>query len=82
MGEYTYGQRAVGLDFEPCINPQLARAKQLFAEIIDLSVAHRSLTSSHEAARLFSIAITEAQGAHMWMEKAIIWSDVQLRKSV
>ena len=82
MGEHTYGQKSVGLSFEPCINPQLARGKELFAEIIDLCVAHKSLTSSHEAARLFSIAITEAQGAHMWMEKAIMWSDIQLRKHV
>jgi len=48
--------------------------KSLYAQIIDELHDLRSGTTG-EAARLASIAITEAQGAQMWAVKAITWKD-------
>ncbi len=79
MSELTYGQRAVGLTFNPSNDPGVQRIKELYAEIIDLChVARRSATSA-EMARLFSVAITEAQTAQMWAVKAITWRETEER---
>jgi hypothetical protein len=77
MAERTYGERAVGLDFNPSADPAVAHLKQLFAKVIDhLAEARAAIVPSaegNERARLFSIAITEAQGAQMWAVKAATW---------
>lgn len=74
MADLTYGQKAVGLIFNPSGDPQVNRVKELYAEIIDLCHEARGQDRS-ERARLFSTAITEAQMAQMWAVKAITWSD-------
>ena len=80
----TFGQKAVGLRFNPSENPQVAKIKNLYAEIIDLnnslraneeSVAKTGGIVSREKIRLFSVAITEAQTSQMWAVKAITWED-------
>jgi len=70
----TFGEKAVGLTFNPSGDPNVNRIKQLYAEIIDFCNAQRG-PHSGEQGRLFSIAITEAQGAQMWAVKAITWRD-------
>lgn len=70
----TYGEKAVGLTFNPSGDSHVEEMKKLFAEIIDYCANRRaSLTGEH--ARLFSVAITEAQTAQMWAVKAITWKD-------
>jgi hypothetical protein len=76
----TFGQKAVGLTFNPSGDPLVAKLKQLYAEIIDICHTERwnadalgSPTQSKERVRLFSIAITEAQGAQMWAVKGATW---------
>ena len=70
--ELSYGERAVGLDFNPSGDETVRKLKQLYAEIIDiLAVNH----APSEKARLYHIAITEAQGAQMWAVKAVTWRD-------
>lgn len=69
----TYGQRAVGLTFNPGGNEDVARVKQLYADIIDELNNGRDKTENPEVKRLCSIAITEAQTAQMWAVKAITW---------
>lgn len=72
----TYGQRAVGITFNPGGNSEVDRCKQMFANCIDQQHELRnSETSSAEQKRLASIAITELQGAQMWAVKAITWKD-------
>ena len=76
--ELTYGERAVGLDFNPSGDPTVHHLKQLFAKAIDeLSEMRSGLEHPIDAekARLCSIAITEAQGAQMWAVKAVTWRD-------
>lgn len=72
----TYGEKAVGLTFNPSGDPEVEKVKRLFAEIIDLCFESRDRAPRQgEAGRLFSIAITEAQTAQMWAVKAITWRE-------
>lgn len=70
----TYGQKAVGLNFNPSNDPTVQKIKTLYAEIIDTINAMPCNTPS-ERARLIKIAITEAQTAQMWAVKAATWKD-------
>lgn len=73
--EMTYGEKAVGLTFNPGSNEMVATIKQKYAELIDLLEGVRATTASDEVKRLSSIAITEAQAAQMWAVKAVTWRD-------
>jgi len=83
----SFGEKAVGLTFNPSGDEDVNRAKRLYAEIIDLAASLRSVEpigchdgaltriAQNEKNRLLSIAITEAQAAQMWLVKAITWRD-------
>ena len=70
---HTYGQKAVGLNFNPSGDEAVSRCKQIFADAIDQLQELRENSTSGETARLARIAITEAQGAQMWAVKALTW---------
>ena len=69
----TYGERAVGLTFNPSGDESVRLFKEAFAEIIDLCDGARTHSDDPETKRLWSIAITEAQTAQMWAVKAATW---------
>jgi len=78
----TYGEKAVGLTFNPSGDKNVERVKKLYAEIIDMLEGMRHggsgeapTIASPERYRLLSVAITEAQTAQMWAVKAITWRD-------
>lgn len=71
----TFGQKAVGLDFNPTGTLEVHEIKSGFADLIDDMNALRNNSSSPEQKRLASIAITELQGAQMWAVKALTWKD-------
>jgi hypothetical protein len=72
--ELTFGEKAVGLTFNPSGDSAVNTIKKYYAQIIDdLNSLRSAPTTTSEQARLFSIAITEAQGAQMWAVKAITW---------
>lgn len=76
----SYGEKAVGLTFNPSGDTSVYRVKSLYANVIDemdqlRKTAVYTGTRPAEAARLASIAITEAQGAQMWAVKALTWKD-------
>jgi len=73
--ELTFGQKAVGLKFNPGGSIIVNACKQNFADEIDRMHNIRSKTESPEKRRLASIAITELQAAQMWAVKAITWED-------
>jgi len=73
--QQTFGQKAVGLSFNPSGDDAVARIKQKYAEIIDELHYLRNSAGPGETARLASVAITEAQGAQMWAVKALTWKD-------
>jgi len=71
----TFGEKAVGLSFNPSGDPNVQELKMAYAKVIDLLFDIRAATMSSEMARLASIAITEAQSAQMWAVKAVTWRD-------
>lgn len=74
--ELTYGQKAVGLTFNPSGDGGVATIKGYYAQIIDDMNSLRSHPdATAEQKRLYSIAITEAQSAQMWAVKAITFKD-------
>ena len=76
MDQQTFGEKAVGLSFNPSGDSLVDKVKGLYAGVIDdLALLRCSDGLSDEARRLCSIAITEAQTAQMWAVKAITWKD-------
>lgn len=73
----TFGEKAVGLTFNPGGSEEVAKVKASYAGIIDQLNDMRSGPEaiSGEKARMIAIAITEAQGAQMWAVKAITWKN-------
>lgn len=70
----TYGEKAVGLSFNPSGMGDVDKIKKLYAEIIDHMDDFRKgyiERKENEMIRLCSIAITEAQTAQMWAVKAV-----------
>lgn len=74
MEELTFGQKAVGLTFNPSSSDVVTQLKQHYADIIDLLDDVRQITEDPEVRRLTSVAITEAQTAQMWAVKAVTWN--------
>lgn len=70
----TYGEKAVGLTFNPGSNELVTDIKRSYADIIDKMDAVRATTGDPEVRRLTSVAITEAQTAQMWAVKAVTWN--------
>jgi len=71
--ELTFGQKAVGLTFNPGGNPSVNKIKKLYADVIDELNEERERTENPEAKRQLSVAITEAQTSQMWAVKAVTW---------
>lgn len=71
----SYGEKAVGLSFNPSGDETVNKIKDLSAQIIDICDKMRKEVGPSEKGRLFSVAITEAQTAQMWAVKAITWKD-------
>ena len=71
----TFGQRAVGLTFNPSGDDAVAACKQEFATAIDRMNDLRNATQNPEVKRMASVAITELQSGQMWAVKAITWRD-------
>ncbi len=74
--EMTYGEKAVGLTFNPSNDSTVQEIKVTYAKIIDtlnLKIGDLSPSVDGEKIRLYKIAITEAQTAQMWAVKAVTW---------
>lgn len=71
----TFGQKAVGLNFNPSGDDAVGKVKQKFADAIDQLNDLRNTTTNSEVKRMCSVAITESQTAQMWAVKAITWRD-------
>ena len=74
--EMTYGEKAVGLTFNPGQLEDVNTCKIIFASAIDQLDALRKLEERpSKKAHLLSAAITQIQTAQMWAVKAITWKD-------
>lgn len=71
--ELSFGEKAVGITFNPSKNLAVEAVKRECADLIDRLNADRNSAEGAEKKRMFSIAITEIQSAQMWAVKAITW---------
>lgn len=71
--ELTFGEKAVGVTFNPSQDENVKTIKERYAATIDHLNDLRNATEDGEQKRLLSVAITEAQGAQMWAVKAVTW---------
>ena len=70
--DFSYGEKAVGLTFNPSNDENVQSVKTLYGKIID-QMNNMLPVADSEKARLIKISITEAQTAQMWAVKAITW---------
>lgn len=75
MNTQTFGEKAVGLSFNPSGDDAVGNCKAGYAALINQMNDLRNSSESAEQKRLCSIAITEAQAAQMWAVKALTWKD-------
>lgn len=75
--QLSFGEKAVGLSFNPGNNPKVDELKKAAAHFIDLCNDLRASSDTAkpdaDVARMASVAITEAQTAQMWAVKAATW---------
>lgn len=70
--ELSFGEKAVGLNFNPSANPAVHACKAGFAVEIDrMHTLRASEWTSEEVARAAATAITYMQTAQMWAVKAL-----------
>jgi hypothetical protein len=69
----TFGDRAVGLTFNPSGDDKVNVLKSQIAGFIDSCNDWREEATDPEVKRMYSVAITEAQTAQMWAVKAATW---------
>lgn len=68
---FTFGQKRVGISFNPSGNPNVDQCKQLAADAIDHLKWLSDESSNQEAKRCFAEAMTLFESAAMWGVKAI-----------
>lgn len=71
--ERSFGQKAVGLGFNPSGNDDVTNLKQMSADFIDMCNERRQNSDDPDVKRMLSLAITAAQEAQMWSVKAATW---------
>jgi hypothetical protein len=75
----TFGEKAVGLTFNPSNDLDVQAIKEAFAKTIDLcndaltAPLKPGMTDNNERNRMLKVAITNAQTAQMWAVKAVTW---------
>jgi hypothetical protein len=69
--ELTFGEKAVGLTFNPSGDPKVQKLKELYAEIIDILAEGDKPTKFSNDIR--AKAIFEAMDAQMWAVKSATW---------
>jgi hypothetical protein len=73
--QLSFGEKAVGLTFNPSGDSAVHACKAAFAIVINQMNDLRQTSLDAEVKRMASVAITEAQTAQMWAVKAITWKD-------
>lgn len=71
--ELTFGEKAVGVTFNPGANKEVDDTKYIYAALIDKLNDLRNSAEGAEKKRMYSVAITDAQASQMWAVKAITW---------
>lgn len=69
----TYGEKAVGLTFNPSNDPKVQEVKELYAKIIDLIATYGASKGDVFAGFINEEALSSAMTAQMWAVKAITY---------
>jgi hypothetical protein len=72
--ELSYGEKAVGLTFNPSGDATVNEIKSLYAKIIDICNSARAEAGQIEKNRHLSVAITDAETAQMRAVKGITFA--------
>lgn len=72
--ELSFGEKAVGLSFNPGGHEKVNKIKEAFANVIDIMNDYRDESEDSEVKRMLSVAITEAQSSQMWGVKGVTWN--------
>lgn len=74
--ELTFGEKAVGLTFNPSGDEKVTKIKKLYAEIIDILADENPNNADVSLkGRILGRAINDAIGSQMWAVKAITYKD-------
>lgn len=74
--ELTFGEKAVGLTFNPSGDEAVTEIKKAFAKAIDLIQEERAKdTTPSEKGAMLTLAIRKSQSAQMWAVEALTWKD-------
>ena len=71
--ELTFGEKAVGITFNPSTLPGVDKVKNECAKIIDTLNQMREETTNGEVKAQLTLAIRKIQEGQMWGVKAITW---------
>lgn len=71
----SFGQKLVGISFNPSSLSTVDEVKQKSAELIDLIQDGMLINSSDESLMIHNEAIRQIMSAQMWAVKAITWED-------
>lgn len=73
-GELTFGEKLVGITFNPSQDDKVANAKKLCAELADILNEHNeSKEKTQDSQRLFSHAVGEILNAQMNVVKSLTY---------
>jgi len=76
MENLTYGQKLVGLTFNPSGDPEVIRVKQFFADLIDTTYNKMGAEDLSEAfINIYVDTITNLVTAQMWAVKMLTWKN-------
>ncbi len=73
--ELTYGQKLVGLTFNPSADPKVQEVKEKCAELIDLIQECWTPNTSRMATEFYNEAVMQIVLAQMLVVKGLTWKD-------
>lgn len=73
--ELTFGEKAVGLTFNPSGDPMVQEIKEHYAAIIDLLRGQQTTSAGPGQAHHYEVAITDTETAQMRAVKAATWKE-------
>lgn len=73
-GQLTFGERAVGITFNPSRNENVESVKRLCAAAIGKLNELRDAATDGEEKAQYTLAIRKIQEGQMWGVKAVTWN--------
>jgi len=74
--EFTYGEKAMDIAYDPSSDSKDDNIKRLCAKIADILNKQRHETTSFEVKRMCSVAMKALLEARLWAVKSVTWEDM------